>query len=344
MISRMLNAVKVSCLFIGAVVGAGFATGREVILFFGNSGSLTPLIAGLLMGCASGVFLFVGKFAPSGGIWRVLARITDFLVFCAMVITFAVMCSAAEQLFSDAFGVSLVGLACGLICAIASSAFGVSLVGLACGLICAIASSFEMKLIKNISFALVIALTVSIAVMYFMCDKVHGQYIDLFSAFKYCGMNMLTGGCLIKDEGKRMKNGEIFLSSLITAVICALLLVMVYAVASVNAECDMPVYEFAMKNHAAALGGILIVAAILSTLLGAGRAACTYMEGFFSSSAMPVIFLCSIAVIGYSTDFSAAVDTYYPVIGVFGSCVCIVYALSFAAETRRKLLFFNRRI
>ena len=324
MISRMLNAVKVSCLFIGAVVGAGFATGREVILFFGNSGSLTPLIAGLLMGCASGVFLFVGKFAPSGGIWRLLARITDFLVFCAMVITFAVMCSAAEQLFSDAFGVSLVGLACGLICAIASS--------------------FEMKFIKNISFALVAALTVSIAVMYFMCDKVHGQYIDLFSAFKYCGMNMLTGGCLIKDEGKRMKNGEIFLSSLITAVICALLLVMVYVVASLNAECDMPVYEFALKNHAAALGGILIVAAILSTLLGAGRVACTYMGGFFSSSAMPVIFLCSIAVIGYSMNFSAAVDTYYPVIGVFGSCVCIVYALSFAAETRRKLLIFKRRI
>lgn len=324
MISRMLNAVKVSCLFIGAVVGAGFATGREVILFFGNSGSLTPLIAGLLMGCASGVFLFVGKFAPSGGIWRLLARITDFLVFCAMVITFAVMCSAAEQLFSDAFGVSLVGLACGIICAIASS--------------------FEMKFIKNISFALVAALTVSIAVMYFMCDKVHRQDIDLFSAFKYCGMNMLTGGCLIKDEGKRMKNGEIFLSSLITAVICALLLVMVYAVASVNAECDMPVYEFAMNNHATALGGILIVAAILSTLLGAGRAACTYMGGFFSSSAMPVIFLCSIAVIGYSMDFSAAVDTYYPVIGVFGSCVCIVYALSFAAETRRKLLMFKRRI
>lgn len=324
MISRMLNAVKVSCLFIGAVVGAGFATGREVILFFGNSGSLTPLIAGLLMGCASGVFLFVGKFAPSGGIWRLLARITDFLVFCAMVITFAVMCSAAEQLFSDAFDVSLVGLACGIICAIASS--------------------FEMKFIKNISFTLVAALTVSIAVMYFMCDKVHGQYIDLFSAFKYCGMNMLTGGCLIKDEGKRMKNGEIFLCSLITAVICALLLVMVYVVASVNAECDMPVYEFALKNHAAALGGILIVAAILSTLLGAGRATCTYMEGFFSSSAMPVIFLCSIAVIGYSMDFSAAVDTYYPVIGVFGSCVCIVYALSFAAETRRKLLIFKRRI
>lgn len=324
MISRMLNAVKVSCLFIGAVVGAGFATGREVILFFGNSGILTPLIAGLLMGCASGVFLFVGKFAPSGGIWRLLARITDFLVFCAMVITFAVMCSAAEQLFSDAFDVSLVGLACGIICAIASS--------------------FEMKFIKNISFTLVAALTVSIAVMYFMCDKVHGQYTDLFSAFKYCGMNMLTGGCLIKDEGKRMKNGEIFLCSLITAVICALLLVMVYVVASVNAECDMPVYEFALKNHAAALGGILIVAAILSTLLGAGRAACTYMEGFFSSSAMPVIFLCSIAVIGYSMDFSAAVDTYYPVIGVFGSCVCIVYALSFAAETRRKLLIFKRRI
>ena len=241
-----------------------------------------------------------------------------------MVITFAVMCSAAEQLFSDTFGVSLVGLACGLICAIASS--------------------FEMKFIKNISFALVAALTVSIAVMYFMCDKVHRQDIDLFSAFKYCGMNMLTGGCLIKDEGKRMKNGEIFLSSLITAVICALLLVMVHAVASVNAECDMPVYEFAMNNHAAALGGILIVAAILSTLLGAGRAACTYMEGFFSSSAMPVIFLCSIAVIGYSMNFSAAVDTYYPVIGVFGSCVCIVYALSFAAGLRRKLLIFKRRI
>ncbi len=313
----MLNALKVSCLFVGAVVGAGFATGREVMLYFAGAGWASPFVAGLLMGCVSGLFLAVGKFAPEKGVWRVLNKATDFAVFCAMVITFAVMCSAAEQLFCQISGVQLIGLACGLICAV-----------LAC---------FEMKFIKNLSLVLVVLLIACIAILYSLCTEVHTQDIDLRSAVKYCGMNMLTGGCLIKDEGKGMTVKQIFLSVAISALVCAGSLTLVHEVALSNAAADMPVYDFAAQNGMSVLGAALILAAVLSTLLGAGRAACSYLEEFFESSFMPVLFLCCIAVIGYSMDFSAAVDTFYPVMGVFGTGVCVIYALSFAAACRRKL-------
>ena len=93
----MLNAIKVTSLFIGAIVGAGFATGREVILYFGEGGYLTPVAAGLMMGVMSAVFLLAGKYSSSGRLWSAFNKAVDFLVSVAMVITYAVMCSALEE-------------------------------------------------------------------------------------------------------------------------------------------------------------------------------------------------------------------------------------------------------
>ncbi len=95
---------------------------------------------------------------------------------------------------------------------------------------------------------------------------------------------------------------------------------------------------FAAGKGLSFLGGILIVAAILSTLLGAGRVAFVYMSNYFVSPVLPVLFLCLLSVISFTMNFSLAVDAFYPVIGYFGAAVCGITALSLAAASRRKLL------
>ena len=314
----MLNAIKVTSLFIGAIVGAGFATGREVILYFGEGGYLTPVAAGLMMGVMSAVFLLAGKYSPSGRLWSAFNKAVDFLVFVAMVITYAVMCSALEEL--------------------STACFAVPLIGLSGGVICGILSCFDIKFIKNISSVLVVLLIAAAAVLYFFCTKMHKGYIVYKSAFEYCGMNMLTGGCLIKDEGKNMKGREIALCSILNGSVSALLLGFVYTVAASNSSSSMPVFVFAAGKGLSLLGGILIVAAILSTLLGAGRVAFVYMSNYFVSPVLPVLFLCLLSVISFTMKFSLAVDAFYPVIGYFGAAVCGITALSLAAASRRKLL------
>ena len=166
----------------------------------------------------------------------------------------------------------------------------------------------------------------------------HKGYIVYKSAFEYCGMNMLTGGCLIKDEGKNMKGREIALCSILNGSVSALLLGFVYTVAASNSSSSMPVFVFAAGKGLSLLGGILIVAAILSTLLGAGRVAFVYMSNYFVSPVLPVLFLCLLSVISFTMNFSLAVDAFYPVIGYFGAAVCGITALSLAAACRRKLL------
>lgn len=322
----MLNVIKVTCLFIGAIVGAGFATGREVIVYFGEAGYFTPIAAGVMMGAASAVFLLAGKYARVNGIWAAVNKITDFLVFSAMVITFAVMCSALEELSFTCFGIPLIGL-----------------VG---GIICATLSCFDIKLIKNVSLMLVIVLIGACAALYCLCTKMHKGDIYVLSALKYCGMNMLTGGCLIKDEGKQMSGRQIALCSVLNGTVSAVLLGFVYSVACSNSSSSMPVFVFAASQGLSVLGGVLIIAAILSTLLGAGRVAFVYLKGYFVSPALPALFLCLLAALGYGLDFSNAVDVFYPAIGVFGIAVCAVTAFSLAAARRRKLLserIFRRR-
>ena len=314
----MFNAIKVTAMFIGAIVGAGFATGREVILYFGAYGYLTPVVSGLMMGAVSAVFLAAGKYAQAGGIWGAFNKLVDFFVFASMVITFAVMCSALEEL----------SMAC----------FAVPLVGLSGGIICGILSCFDIKFIKNISSVLVAVLIACAAVLYFLCTKMHAGDIDAVSAFEYCGMNMLTGGCLIKDEGKRMSGRQIALCSALNGGIAALLLGLVYTIACCNSSSSMPVFVFAAGRGLSVLGGALIIAAVLSTLLGAGRVAFVYLSGYFTSPVLPVLFLCLLSVLGFTLNFSAAVDVFYPFIGYFGVAVCVITAFSLAAASRRKLL------
>ena len=43
------RALRVAALFVGSVVGAGFATGQEVQLFFGGDGVTSLFVASLFM-------------------------------------------------------------------------------------------------------------------------------------------------------------------------------------------------------------------------------------------------------------------------------------------------------
>ena len=311
-------------MFIGAIVGAGFATGKEVILYFSDKGFITPVIAGLMMGAVSGIFLLAGKYKPAGRVWAALDRAVNFAVFAAMAVTFAVMCSALEELSTVCFGVKLFGL-----------------IG---GLVCAVLSSFDIKFIKNISSVLVILLIVAAIILYAMCTKVHMGNIIFLPAAQYCGMNMLTGGYLIIDEGKNMSVKQIWLCAMLNGIMAAVLLGMVYTVAYNNPLTSMPVYVFAAGRGMQMLGGLLIISAILSTLIGAGRVAFIYMQKFFDASAMPVVFLCGLAATGFTLEFAISVDTFYPMIGYFGIAATAICFILLAAATRRKFLpLFRRR-
>ena len=62
MFKSFLRAMSVAMLIVGTVIGAGFASGKEVVTFFGAVPNVfTALITGVLVFGCSVLFLFVGR-------------------------------------------------------------------------------------------------------------------------------------------------------------------------------------------------------------------------------------------------------------------------------------------
>ena len=55
------NSFRLTFTFVGTMVGAGFASGREVAAFFGETSLFGVVLAGLLTGALSFVFMELGR-------------------------------------------------------------------------------------------------------------------------------------------------------------------------------------------------------------------------------------------------------------------------------------------
>ena len=97
----VFRSVKVAALFVGSVVGAGFATGQEVRLFFGSDGVASLFVTSLFMAFCCFCFMQVG----AGRLLNArVALIADALVSLCSFAVYAAMIAAAEQLLFEATG------------------------------------------------------------------------------------------------------------------------------------------------------------------------------------------------------------------------------------------------
>ena len=106
------TALRAACLFVGSIVGAGFATGREVALFFGGGSVWNLLLASAFIAFSCYVFMDLGARGAQGrpriflGVGRVVSA-ASFIVYAAML-------AAAEEVLSELFGVRGLSLLLGV--------------------------------------------------------------------------------------------------------------------------------------------------------------------------------------------------------------------------------------
>jgi len=54
------KCLKTASVFIGTLIGAGFATGREILLFFGKCSPVVPILSSIICGAFCIMFLVAG--------------------------------------------------------------------------------------------------------------------------------------------------------------------------------------------------------------------------------------------------------------------------------------------
>ena len=314
--------MSVAMLIVGTVIGAGFASGKEVVTFFGAVPNVfTALITGVLVFGCSVLFLFVGRRVQktdigevNGTVFGKLRPLADiFMLFNSMTVLGA-MLAGSDSLAAEFLDIRpLTSIVLGLLCAV------IAVKGM----------SGVIKANAVLVPIMIITLCVcSISAIEFPFRPQSGS-IDAYSIVLYVSMNMILGGSVLTTVHK-LSPREILLAAAVAAlVIAALLMCIMGALQSCSAaHADMPMLLVALKNGRVMYFICLpvIAASIFTTMLSAFKSVYDYVLGFFKHK----ILAAGAVLVGGLTvgafGFSNVVGTLYPIIGGVGllyiACNC----------------------
>lgn len=302
-IMRLSKCFLISFTYIGGVIGAGFATGREVMLYFGEYGLLSAVIGGVLMGALAGFFLFSARFfnefRNSGTKWtRAVYICIKTCLYLSIYATFLCMISACEEIISDSFDIKNVGLWTGIF---------VSFLGI-----------LDMGVMQKLNLVIVPVILALLLVLAANANVPDGGKLAVLAALNYSGMNIMTGGYLIAEQKEKFSIKECIFVAVITAIAFAAALALVYAVSEEYKNFSMPIYEYSKIYDLESVSGMVIYLAVFTTLIGCSKLICEENETIKIPKIFSVVMLILTTFIGLRLDFAKAVNFVYPIVGYVG--------------------------
>ena len=325
----MKKAFKTAALYIGTAIGAGFSSGREIALFFGDSSPLNVAISSIFMSLLCALFLIAGKnhLMPKG-------KIVNLGIFTAASISLCSMLAGGDYIMSSLTGIPL--------------AFGLAMTILG-GIIVVLG----IEKIRLLNAALVPMIVLSITLIFVkLPTPSHSLPFSIAKPILYSGLDVLLGGVIISEEGENLSYKEILLSCL---MICAFMFGMLYMLQTVvlsdTNDSLMPVLAISEQLRLKPVCGVLIAAAIFTTLVSslkivsdrAQKAISRYKKlAAFSDEKhrYAIVFLC--LVIAYPLSFFGfdnIVDNLYPfnsVCGVILTALTVVKLAIFIAKKAKE--------
>ena len=257
----MLSALKVAFLFIGTSIGAGFSTGREIALFFGDTSPWCVALASVFIALICGVFLIAGKYdlIPQNIVVKVAT-------FFAGTVSLVSMLAGSEKILSDLTGIRLLGLAMIIL-----------------GAIVVIMGIEKIKWANTILIPLLIVMMVVIYVK--IGTPLKGGSMSILKPIHYSGLDVLLAGMVLSKEGKKLSGKQIAVSiSAICLFMFGILFVLQNIVLCDKMHTSMPVLTISTEVHMRAVSGVLISSAIFTTLIGALETVWFYSADFVSKS------------------------------------------------------------
>ncbi len=307
----MKRSISLSLTFVGSIIGAGFASGREISLYFGDCSIFVPLISGALITSLCYLFLSIGSVTDGNPLllWGKAKPIAYFVVLFSNLITIFAMIAGGESAILALFGIHGGGVITGII-ALVIVLFGVE----------------KMKLSNVIIVPIIVVL-----VLYLLLRN--GRYVtltsfDVIPAFGYSTMNILGCGYLMATLSGKTTKRERIVTSIISGVVTTLLIVAVYFIIQNTKYADMPLMTTAKNLGLEKIGYTVLYLSILTTITGSLSVA-------GNNKPIPMVVIISlsfcVAVIGFRT----IVDKFYPVASMLGVGVAMVYVVLFLNKKRR---------
>ncbi len=321
-------------LVIGAIIGAGFASGRELVSFFGNHISIwIAPVCGVGYFIFNMIFLYIGSVVKKNNISEankaIMGKfhfIADFFLLFNSLIVLSGMLAGMDSLFNEFLPIKpIYSLISGGICAL------ITVKGIG-----------GIMKVSNMIVPIIIAALFAVSFLNIEYPFSFSGEFRGYSLLIYIGMNlMLSSGFFVTLH--ELDKKTIIFSSLISSLILTILMAMlILALNNIDINVDMPV--LALCNDSLALKIIVVIAiavSIFTTMLTAMATLYSWLFGLTKSKLFSVsaIFISGLVISNFG--FSNVVTYLYPIIGAAG-IVYIVSCLGFVVRRNRlSALFVN---
>ncbi len=307
------NSVCIAATYIGTFVGAGFASGQEIMQYFalyGKYGFLGAAFCGVLFFCFCYCSMYCCKAMGSERFLEAV-NFTPFLkyLFCAfMVLMFCTMVTASGEMFVAAFGVSKMW---GVFAMIAVSATLLSFGAKGVVRLNAVATPVAVLGIVVISLVNVYKNTVAV-----MADAEYLKSSVIYISYNTITLSSITAGMNHLIKNKR----TIFVSSVLSGgILAALILCELGALMFLpSSASEIPMLDLLSEGARAVYLPVLFLS-MLTTAVANGFGAA---EVFKNKRAFIVV-LSLVAVLFSVLKFSFIVKNLYSLFGYIGIAVLI---------------------
>ena len=302
----VFHAARATAVLVATLIGAGYATGREVSQYFGRANVATLVFSALCMGLLCTLFLYIGTRTdrPRGKVMQVYRVVLS----VAAVVSCGTMISAGKTLLSGA-GVGIL------------TALG------------GVALAMHRRVFCTANLVAVPVLVGLVLVAY--CGAVHidsGTSFLPLSAANYAGMNLLFEGELLRREGKGMTPRGIVLSGVGIAACMGLLMVLMHRMVGASSA-DLPFAEVCAAQGKEGIVQAVILTSILTNIAGCMRLCLDTWQAVMPMGMAALLGL--VASLWVATvPFALLVRYAYPVLGWMGVAVGVGY-VAWAIALRR---------
>lgn len=298
---KSVKNLKLAFTFIGTLIGAGFASGREIALYFADTSPLSPLLGGVFCGVFCFIFAELGRISNGDILGFSLKRISGItlaVIKLSNIVIFCVMLAACEFIIKELFGIN-----------------GGTVISAALVLFVIYFGVEKLKLLNLLAVPILVALLIYI----FAAAK---PSVPLFNSFFfhqplfYAGMNILSGGFLISKLAKDIQPKDSFQISAIAAVILSALLVIIYLIIQNNFEKAMPMLARAKELGINAAACAALYLSVFTTLAGS-------LYIVVENDMKKALLTCSIGLALSFAGFQELTGWFYPIIGYVGFALTV---------------------
>lgn len=339
----MVNILIVTYSIVAAIIGAGFASGQEMLLYFvvfnkyGILGIvITTFIFMLFIYAVLSLCVkarlneyedFIGIFKSSltSRIIKIITLAFSFAVYSAMI-------SASGEILFNSFGLprSIGTLLC--------TVFSVVLLSV-CG---------DKVFTLNAMLGIILVLLITFSTMYMLFYREFHTFSSetipaINSGLIYSGYNLVSLSPVLVTLSKRLKSQtDTIAVSISTGVVSFIIMGLTFWLISIYANKinlgELPMLTLAKRQNTAFAGiyTFVLSSAIMTTLISSGGGLCDALK--IKSNPLKLSLLSAVAYFVAGFGFSNLINTLYRVCGIVGLFVCILIIYnSLKCETKKNL-------